>query len=383
MPSLYLNLDALKANISRIPPLEKAWGFSFMPVLKMVAGHPAVAGTLIEAGYRRYGVTEVDEPLLWSAEKPDAVCPADERPVLVSLPPPQRADDVVSRFSRSPVSSPEHLAALEAAVRRMGSDAPSHEYVVMLDVGEWREGIPPEHAADFFRNARYAFPRLKPAGIGVTMGCLYGTCPDDIAMRALSDAAAGAEQGGGLRISLVSLGGSIFWDWMARNHTRSFFPPHCRVELRTADPMLLGYDSYHDRPAAGGDFSRDLFRLDAVVVEVLDKDVQRARSGVLNGKGEHSVPRRLGRRRRALVDCGSLHTAMNHCRLLLPGATVEDFCGSYSVLDVTDCPRRLRPGDTVSFAPGYWAVAHSFRTPLVRKRFLSSDDIPYAGKEVL
>ena len=378
MPVLHLNLDALKSNISRLPHLEKAWGFSLLPVLKMVAGHPVVARVLHDAGYQRYGVAEVDEALLWGSSPPQASLPPGARPVLISLPPPQRADDVLVRFSRSPVSSLEHLLALEAASQRLGTASPAHEYIVMLDAGEWREGIPLQDAPAFFQGIKHRFPHLKLAGVGLTMGCLHGVCPDTKAMRALADAVSSAEQTSGLRVSCISLGGSIFWDWLARNHDASFLPAHCQIELRAADPFLLGYDSYHDKPAAGGDFNRDLFRLDATVVEVLDKDIQPACHCVYNGKGKRSVPRQIGCRRRALLDCGSLHTSLEHCHLLLPGAILMDYCGTYCVLDITDCPRNLRPGDTVSFAPGYWAVAQSFRTPLVAKHFRSSENICHA-----
>ena len=42
MPSLTLNMNALRWNLSQMPRLEQSWNFSFMPVLKMVACHPAV-----------------------------------------------------------------------------------------------------------------------------------------------------------------------------------------------------------------------------------------------------------------------------------------------------------------------------------------------------
>lgn len=364
MPSLYLNMDALMHNLRQIPHLEKQWGFGLLPVLKMAAGYPPIVDALRQMDYRRYGVTEVDEIFLWSSEPP---CRTDERPVLISLPPPQRADDVVRLFSRSPVSSLDNLSALEAAARRMGSDTPLHEYLIMLDIGEWREGIPLQDAVTFFQAAAGRFPHLRAVGIGVTLGCLHGVCPNHDSMRALADAVLAAEEVYGHPLTVVSLGGSVFWDWLAENHANLPFPSHCTVELRAADPILLGYDSYHDKAAAGGTFHRDLFRLEATVVEVQEKNIRPARLSVLNGMGQQSTPRYSGRRRRALLDCGCLHTDLEHCRLLLPEACVADYSATYCVIDVTDCPVLLRPGDTVSFVPGYWAVARSIRTPLVQK----------------
>ena len=87
MPSLTLNMNALRWNLSQMPRLEQSWNFSFMPVLKMVACHPAVVDAVKQAGYRHYGAAEVDEPLFWKNEStPDTSAP-DDRPVLISLPP--------------------------------------------------------------------------------------------------------------------------------------------------------------------------------------------------------------------------------------------------------------------------------------------------------
>lgn len=72
-------------------------------------------------------------------------------------------------------------------------------------------------------------------------------------------------------------------------------------------------------------------------------------------------------RRRVLLDCGILHTDVRQLKLDIPGAEIVDFSGNYTILDVTDCAEDFWPGKTVSFVPGYWAVAQSFRNPLVPK----------------
>lgn len=51
MPSMILNMDALRWNLAQMPHLEQEWNFTFMPVLKMVACHPAVVEAARQAGY--------------------------------------------------------------------------------------------------------------------------------------------------------------------------------------------------------------------------------------------------------------------------------------------------------------------------------------------
>ena len=371
MPDLILNMDALNHNLRRMPRLERDWNFSFMPVLKMVACHPAVVEAVKQAGYRQYGAAEVDEPLFWKNEPASDEPALDDKPVLISLPPMHRADDVVRLFSRSPADSIDALDALDAAAERRGSDARPHDCIVMLDLGDMREGIPIEHCDEFFHAVVNRFRRLNLTGIGVTMGCLHGACPDAIAMNELAHAAARAQAILGRSFSLVSLGGSIFWDWWAEHHGEFACPPGCRVELRIAAPILLGYDSYHQKASAGGAFRRDLFRLDATVLEVTERNLRPPRVLALNGQGEIAPLTRTGPRKRALLDCGILHTSVRGLKLDIPGAEIVDFSGNYTILDITDCPGTFRPGDTVSFVPDYWAIAQSFRNPMVPKHCLS------------
>lgn len=62
------------------------------------------------------------------------------------------------------------------------------------------------------------------------------------------------------------------------------------MELRIADPILLGYDSYHEKASAGGTFRRDLFKLDATVLEVTERNLRPPRVLALNGQGEIARP---------------------------------------------------------------------------------------------
>ncbi len=62
-----------------------------------------------------------------------------------------------------------------------------------------------------------------------------------------------------------------------------------------------------------------------------------------------------------------LHADAEDMTCLLPGAFVSGPNSNYTVLDVTDCARPPRVGDSVHFRPGYWAMARAFRNPAVKK----------------
>lgn len=366
MPELEINLDALAHNLRLVRHREQAWGFRFLPVLKMVASHPEIVAFLRRQGYGCHGIADMTEHLLYGQEPP-----ARAGRVLINLAPPDRTDDVVRLFERSSFSCEATFRALDAAARAAGLH---HEAMLMVDIGDMREGIPQDEAPALLRAVAAASqraargPGAHVAGIGVNLGCLYGTCPDEENMARLETLAARAGDLLGHALHRVSLGGTIFWNWFARRHGHGpHLPPGCIMEFRMGDPLLLGWDMYRDQALLGGDFRQDIFRLTATVLEVTERDIRPPRQSVHNGRGLPADCPVLGKRLRALVDCGSLHTDVQGLTLPRADWRITDFSGNYAVLDVSACPQAPVTGDHVRFIPSYWAVARTCRMPHIRK----------------
>lgn len=366
MPELEINMDALAHNLRLVRRQEHAWRFSFLPVLKMAASHPAIVAFLRTQGCRSYGIADMTEHLLYGMEPPSR-----EGRVLINLPPPDRADDAVRWFERSAFSSEGTFRALDHAARAAGLH---HDALLMVDIGDMREGIPLADARALLRAVGAASrratrgPGAHVAGIGVNLGCLYGTCPDDENMALLEGLAAQAGPLLGHALQRVSLGGSIFWNWFSRRDGRGpRLPRDCVMEFRMGDPLLLGRDMYRNEPLMGGNFRQDVFSLSATVLEVTERDIHPPRQSVHNGRGRSARCPELGKRLRALVDCGSLHTDVQGLVLARPDCWIADFSGNYAILDMTGSPRPPVPGDRIRFFPSYWAVARTCRLPHLPK----------------
>lgn len=376
MPDITLNMDALAHNLTLIENLERRWNFRFLPVLKMVASHPFVRSFLHDRGHVSYGAADVDEHLTHGEKEP-----IGEDRVLITIPPLNRAHDVIRLFGRSAFSQAEGFHAVDAAARQAGC---RHGALLMIDLGDMREGVPAARALPLLQQLAPASARSRQgtgaciAGLCVNLGCLYGTCPDENSMARLEDLVAKAHEVLGHTLETVSLGGTIFWNWFAERAEQGKaalrLPPGCSLEFRMGDPLLLGYDMYRDIPLLGGAFRRDVFRIWATVLEVYERDIWPPQNSVHNGQGLSVVPAHTGKRRRALLDCGRLHTDTDGLSLPLPGAEVVDFSGNYAVIDITDCRRPPAPGDRVAFLPSYWAVARAFRSSQVLKKIIHDAD---------
>lgn len=299
MPTIVTHLDALAHNHRLVSRLGRLWGFTLLPVLKMVGCHPAITRFLYEAGYTGFGAADVDEPAMHGPQP-------DGDKVLINIPPLGRARDVVRWFQRSSVSSLEGMLALEAAAR---DQRLTHHALLMVDIGDLREGVPAEDVPPLVEAMlRKKTEHVRLTGIGANMGCLHGACPDEKNMALLRRTADSVEAILDRPLDVISLGGSIFFEWFSRQGEAFRVSPGCVRELRAGDPLLLGFDMYREVDFPGGAFRRDLFSLEATVLEVREKNMVLPRESVLNGQGKKARMRNLGRRWRALLDCGSLHT---------------------------------------------------------------------------
>ena len=103
MPCICLDMSAVEHNFRIVQRLAREWRFCWLPVLKMVAGYGPVEDFLRSHGVPVTGAADVDEHLCFG-RSPDA-----SAHVYINIVPPSRAGDVVRRFRRSCVSSPEGM----------------------------------------------------------------------------------------------------------------------------------------------------------------------------------------------------------------------------------------------------------------------------------
>lgn len=363
MPQLCIYKKAIMHNFALVWQCVSAWGATWLPVVKMVASYPPVMRLLRENGIKRAGIADIDEHLCFGKS-------FEGEEVYINIAPVCRADEIVSRFCRSAVSGMDGLLALEEAAKRQGKQ---HFVLVMLDLGDGREGIPCGRDFELFleqvRSRQLTHVRI--AGIGTTLGCLTGLCPDLEILEQLFQAMGKIRSFISAPAAVLSLGGSVFWNWFAQNHAavreKMRAMPGWTVELRMGDPLFVGFDMYRNEPLEGGDFRQDVFELQAQVLEVQVKYPKKNGVYVSNGHGEHINGIAFNVREQVLVDCGTLHTDTTDIMPYLYGAKLVNYSGNYTILDITECKIPPKPGDMIGFRPGYWAVARSFRTPQTRK----------------
>lgn len=151
----------------------------------------------------------------------------------------------------------EVLASLSSAALAAGR---RHGVLLMVELGDLREGILPDDVAGVLRCA-LALPGIEVRGIGTNLACQHGTVPGAANMAELSALADRLESELGIDLAVISGGNSANLGWLS--------DPAAVVgrvnDLRLGESILLGREPLHRKPIDG--LHLDAFTLVGEVIE--------------------------------------------------------------------------------------------------------------------
>lgn len=340
-----LDLDKIAHNARSLVDRLGARGISVTGVTKATLGSPAVATALVGAGVSGLADSRVEN--LERLRGGHVSAPT----LLLRSPAPSQVERAVRVADASCNTEPEILESLAQAAERIGV---THGVVLMVELGDLREGILPDDLAGMAeRTERLCGLRLT--GIGTNLACRSGIVPDDRNMGQLSELAGLVEARIGRQVDVVSGGNSANLAWALTTADVG------RVsDLRLGESILLGLDPATRTAIAG-------LHTDAVTVvaEVIESKRKPSRPWGSTGEAAWGtvVP---------AVDRGDIwqtilaigHQDTDPSGLEPPGGV--HLLGASSDHLVVETAERMAPGDELRFVPNYGAFVRAMTSPFVR-----------------
>lgn len=238
------------------------------------------------------------------------------------------------------ISDARALPPFAAAARKTGR---VQSVVLMVEVGEGREGIDPAHLPETAESVR-STEGLRLAGLAVNTGCRGGRKPDHSAMRTLDDLCgrlSNRSSGERQSLEIVSAGNSSCWRMMeAGELARS------ANHLRFGEAILLGRETAAGEKIEGA--RQDAFTVRAEIIEVADK---------------------LGQQR-LVVAIGCREAGAGTLTPLDGRLNLERLTSDHAVLTApSDYPATY--GQIVDFLPSYFALQSLTTSPHVGTDYIS------------
>jgi predicted amino acid racemase len=351
MARLTVYLSRVEHNARLITARAKEEGVTVFGVGKGLCGEAQVANAFIAGGCIGIGDSRLEN--MRNMRSAGISAPL----MLLRLPTLRQADEVVQLCDISLNSEVDTLEALSLAAVRQGKE---HRVLLMVDLGDLREGVwPPDLLPLAARASKLSGIRVW--GIGTNLTCYGGVMPDEENLGQLVSLSRQVSEylGYGVEVSGGNSGtlDALFAGGLPRGVTH----------LRIGEGILLGTEALERRPLPGA--YTDTCVLTADIIEIKEKpSVPVGRVGQ-DAFGEYPTFADRGLRRRAILALGRQDVLMNGITPVLPGAVVLGASSDHLIVDVQDIPG-LRVGDEMEFSVGYGAMLALATSRYVEKVFV-------------
>jgi predicted amino acid racemase len=346
-PRLEIDLQKIFHNARTLVERLGKPGISVTGVTKATLGCAEIAATLLAAGIKRLGDSRIENIEAMQLAQVRASMTLIRSPML------SQAKRVVRHADVSCNTEIEVIRKLSIEAQKAGR---SHGVILMVELGDLREGIMPDELTDTVRKT-LNLPNIVFKGIGTNLACRSGVSPDDKNMSMLSELTASIEATLGVMVEVVSGGNSANLEWALRSTKIG------RVnDLRLGEAILLGCETLHRRPIDG--LHTDAITLCAEVIEAKTKPSKPSGRIAQNAFGKSPPVTDRGLVRQAILAVGEQDVDPSG---LQPPSGVGIMGASSDHLILESDRLGLSVGAEVSFQLNYSALLRAMTSPFVTR----------------
>ncbi|NCF87386.1 MAG: alanine/ornithine racemase family PLP-dependent enzyme, partial [Verrucomicrobiaceae bacterium] len=330
-PRLLIDLEKLHHNALTLVQRLALHGISVTGVTKAALGAPEIGNVLLQAGVTALAGSRIENlEVMKRAGVPGQM-------TLIRSPMLSQVDRVVRHADVSFNTELDVISALSSAAQQAGR---MHGVILMVELGDLREGIMPRDLKETVRQAR-RFPNIGIKGIGTNLACRSGVSPDANNMAELSILADSIESSLGIEIDIVSGGNSANLQWALSGADTG------RINnLRLGESILLGREPLQRQPIEG--LHTDAITLVAEVIESKLKPSLPWGETAQTAFGEKLPTIDRGNIWQTILAIG--HQDTDPCGLLPPeGIKILGASSDHLIVDSSSYHERLSVGSEVTF----------------------------------
>lgn len=349
LPRIEISLSQIQRNAQILSELYGQKGISLMGVSKATVGDPLIAQAMIQGG-----VKFIADSRLENIQKMKQAG-VSARFVLLRTALSQ-AESVVQDVS---ISLNTEFQTVQALCHYANLSRKVHQIIVMVELGDLREGILPCDMLQFIKKT-LELSSVKVIGIGCNLACYGGIKPDIPKMRELSSLAEAIEKEFQIDLEIVSGGNSANYEWYESAQKVG------RINnLRLGESILLGRETVNQKAIPG--LCTSAFELTAEVIE--SKQKPSLPFGEICRDAFGNVPTFLERgiHQRIIIALGRQDVLVSG---LKPNDDLEILGSSSDHVVLDSRHRNLEIGSEVKFSLDYGGLLSAMTSPFVSKQFV-------------
>jgi predicted amino acid racemase len=351
-PCIKVNLGKIRENVRIVTNICKSKGIKVVGVTKATSGSIEVAKAMVEGGVQIIG----DSKLI-NLKRFQHI---PVKKMLIRLPMISEIKDLVKFVD---VSLNSEIEVIRAISHEAEKNNKIHKIILMIDVGDLREGIFEENEVMMAVKEILKLKGIKLIGIGTNLTCFGGIIPSKENLGKLIDIKKKIDDKFGIKLDVVS-GGNSSSLCLIENKKM----PKGINQLRLGTSLLLGLIevTWTKIPNTYD----NVFKLVTEIIEIKKKPSKPIGKIAMDAFRNTPVFKDKGIMKRAICAIGKQDCEP---RFMIPEDEKISIIGSSSdhlILDITDCDYNYRVGDKISFILDYVAILRSMTSPYVKKVYV-------------
>lgn len=358
-PKIVIDINKFKINIDRMAEIVKSRGGCSMAVVtkgicadpeivKLIASHPQVdyiADSRIK-NIKTYKAL---------AEK------MGKETLLLRLPMECEIEDVIKYAD---ISLNSELTTLELLNAEAGRQNKIHKAVLMIDMGDLREGIFYKNEDEILKTAEeiYSMGNIELSGVGVNLTCYGAIIPKYDNLQGLVKLGEKIEKNLGIKLSMISGGNSSSVYLIEKGDL-----PERINNLRLGESVLLGNETAYGDRIEGT--VNDAVILEAQIVELKTKPSLPIGEKGMDAFGKRPEYEDRGMMSRAIIAIGKQDTDPDGMIPLDDRIEIMGGSSDHIILNVSGTEGEYKVGDKVSFRLNYSALLKCMTSPYVEREY--------------
>jgi predicted amino acid racemase len=353
LPRIEISLPQIRDNARMLSELYGKKGISIMGVSKAVLGEPSIVKAMIQGGARFIADSRIE-----NIEKMKAAGITTQFVLLRT--PLSQAESVVRSADISLNTEIETLKKLSYYAKAGNK---KHQVIVMVELGDLREGVLPLDLSEFIRQAN-SLSHIKIVGIGCNLACYGGVKPADKNMHELSELFDIIEKEFHLGLTIISGGNSANYEWY-----RSTKDVGRINNFRLGESILLGLETVNRKTIPG--LHTGAFKLVAEVIESKKKPSLPFGEIGQDAFGNIPVFQDKGIHQRVIIALGKQDILVSS---LKSNNSLEILGSSSDHIILNSKNNNLKVGDEVNFTLDYGGLLAAMTSPFIKKHFIIRND---------
>ncbi len=365
MAELIIYKNEIKNNIKKLSSYFEKNNIEWSLVTKVFSGDIEFLNHILTDDVIE-NINSVGDSRLTSLRNLKKVNP-EMRTIYIKPPALVYADEVVKYADISLNTEYKTIEALNTAAVKQNK---IHKVIIMIELGELREGVNRESLVNFYAKV-FNLSNIEVIGLGSNLGCMYGVEPTYDKLQQLVLYKELIEAKYKRKLKFVSGGSSITLPLIENN-----ILPKGINHFRIGEAAFFGTSPLDNQKF--NQLSTNTFEFRANIIELEEKAV--VPDGIISDANightaEYNEEDINSNTYKAILDFGMLDVDRKDIYTDDDDIKFVGITSDMTVIDVgdnklKDGKKKYKVGDTISFKPNYMAVARLLNSKFIDKRFI-------------